>query len=239
MHLYRFLLATALCTHLVAETKTLSGNLPLAATRPIDFKTEVYPIFKAACFRCHGAEKQKGKYRIDTREGAFKTTENHGPSFQPGDSKKSAALLMMAGLIDEMLMPPPGGKPGESDPLTPQQIGLVRAWVDQGALWPEGPIIETVQLLTFVHDVQPLLTTACSQCHSGKSAVGGFRIDSLAELLAGGDTYGKAVNPSTPEKSPLLAIVSGKDEDISKPEKHRLSEKQVQLLQTWIRQGAH
>ena len=43
------------------------AKLPPALKRPVDFKTEVYPLFKAACFKCHGPEKQKGKYRMDNR----------------------------------------------------------------------------------------------------------------------------------------------------------------------------
>ncbi len=214
------------------------GSLPVAAAHKVDFVKEVYPIFKSACFRCHGAEKQKGKYRMDTKEGAFKTTENNGPAIKPGDSKGSSVVLMVAGLIDEMLMPPPGGKPGENDPLTPGQIGILRAWIDQGAEWPAGPIVEPVQSFHFSTDVQSILKTACGSCHSGPEAAGAFRTDSAAAVLAGGSTYGKAVIPGAPEKSPLISIVSGKDEDIPKPDRHRLSDKQVQLLREWIQQGA-
>ncbi|MFM8878215.1 MAG: c-type cytochrome domain-containing protein [Verrucomicrobiota bacterium] len=214
------------------------AKLPPPLTRPVDFQTEVDPIFKAACFKCHGAEKQKGKYRMDTREGAFKRTGDHGPAIQAGKSAQSAIILMAAGLIDEMLMPPPGGKPGESDPLTREQISLLRGWIDQGANWPDGPIAEVVAPVRFDPDIRKLLSEACARCHSGASAEGGFSMESLERVLAGGKSYGKVVTPGDPKKSSLLTILAGKDEDIPKPESHRIADKGLKQVEEWIRQGA-
>lgn len=235
----------SLSTLLVAP---LSGQVPIPAaqlaklppplTRPVDFKTEVYPLFKSACFKCHGPEKQKGKYRMDTKEGAFKITDDHGPAIAAGKSAQSAIILMAAGLIDEMLMPPPGGKPGESDPLTREQIGLLRAWIDQGAAWPDGPIAEVVVPVRFDPDIRKLLSASCAKCHSGPSAEGGFSTDSAERVLAGGKSYGKVVTPGDPRKSSLLTILAGKDEDIPKPESHRVDGKSLKVVEEWIRQGA-
>lgn len=217
---------------------TQLAKLPPPLSRPVDFKTEVYPLFKAACFKCHGPEKQKGKYRMDTREGAFKATDDHGPAIAPGKSAQSAIILMAAGLIDEMLMPPPGGKPGESDPLTREQISLLRGWIDQGAVWPDGPIPEVVKPVRFDPDIKALLSESCAKCHSGPSAQGGFSTDSLDRVLTGGKTYGTVITPGDPRKSSLLTILAGKDEDIPKPEAHRLADKPLKLVEEWIRQGA-
>lgn len=227
-----------LCGTVSAQSPAPQGKLPPALQRPVDFKTEVYPLFKAACFKCHGPEKQKGKYRMDTREGAFKVTEDHGPAILAGQSAKSAIILMAAGLIDEMLMPPPGGKPGESDPLTPEQIGLLRAWIDQGAAWPDGPIADVVKPVRFESDVRNLLAVACAKCHSSGGAEGGFSVDSLERVLAGGKSYGQVITPGDPKKSSLLTILAGKDEDIPKPEAHRIPDKPLKQIEEWIRQGA-
>jgi cytochrome c553 len=190
------------------------AKLPPPLTRPVDFKTEVYPLFKAACFKCHGPEKQKGKYRMDTKEGAFKVTDDHGPAIAAGKSAQSAIIHMAAGLIDEMLMPPPGGKPGESDPLTREQISLLRGWIDQGAAWPDGPITEIVAPVRFDPEIKALLAGSCAKCH------------------------GKVVTPGDPKKSSLLTILAGKDEDIPKPEAHRIADKPLRQVEEWIRQGA-
>lgn len=239
-------LAAVVCLQgLVFTTSAVGQNLgvklltlPLPVPRKVDFEKEVYPIFKTSCFKCHGPEKQKGKYRMDTREGAFKETGDHGPAIKAGNSEKSAIILMVAGQIDEMLMPPPGGKPGESDPITVEQIGILRAWIDQGAVWPEGPIKEEVKLVGFETDVKPVLTIACAKCHSGAGAEGKFSVDSLTAILEGGKGYGKVIAPGDPAKSSLLTIITGKDEDIPKPEVHKLTPKEVTLITEWIKQGA-
>lgn len=214
------------------------SRIPLPVPRKVDFTREVYPIFKESCFSCHGPEKQKGKYRMDTREGAFKVTEDYGPSIKAGKSEDSAIIHMVCGLIDEMLMPPPSDKPGQSEKLTPEQIGILRAWIDQGAEWPDGPIQEIVRPVTFANDIKPLFAQACGSCHSGPSAKGAFSIDSAESILKGGSTYGKVVTPGAAAKSSLLTIITGKDEDLPEPEKHKLQPKQVALVEKWIAQGA-
>ena len=227
-----------LAAGLHAATPIALEKLPPPAQRKVDFVAEVYPVFKEACFRCHGPERQKGKYRMDSRKDAFKETSEWGPAIQPGDSRRSAIVRMMAGLVEEMLMPPPGGKAGESDPLSPEQIGIIRAWIDQGASWPDGPIQTPIKVVTFKEQILPQLKALCSECHSGEKVAGGFSIDSAESLIKGGSTYGKAVIAGNPDRSPLITIVSGKDEDIPQPQKHRLPDKGVQSLREWIKAGA-
>ncbi|MCX6881575.1 MAG: hypothetical protein NTV12_03565 [Verrucomicrobia bacterium] len=207
-------------------------KIPPAAKTKVDFAREIYPIFKEKCISCHGPEKQKGSYRIDTKDGAFKAGDN-GFNIIPDHSERSPIVLMIAGQIDEMLMPPP-----KAEPLTPEEIGLVRAWVDQGAVWPDGPIREFIKKVDFVRDVQPVLQKSCLECHGAEKQAGGFRLDQKAAALKGGQTYGVVIKPGDAAKSSFLLIVAGKDEDIAQPEKHQLGAKQVELLRRWIEQGA-
>lgn len=212
------------------------SKLPLPVPRPVDFVKEVYPIFKESCLSCHGPEKQKGKYRMDSKEAAFKETEA-GPAIVAGSSEKSLIIHMVAGLVDEMLMPPPSDKPGQSVPLTPEQIGILRAWIDQGAVWPTGPV-DVARVVTFESDIRPVFQQACGACHGADSPQGGFNAVDLAAVLKGGSNYGVIVAPGDLKKSSLLTIIAGKDEDLPEPAKHKLSPKQVDLVQQWISQGA-
>ena len=104
--------------------------LPPAATRPIIFKQDIQPIFQKACVRCHGPEKQKGDYRLDVRETAFKGGESFAPNILSGQSDNSPLIRFVAG-TDQVVMPP------EGDRLTANEVGLIRAWIDQGASWPD------------------------------------------------------------------------------------------------------
>lgn len=231
-----FLSSSALTAAEPAKPVDVS-KIPLPVPRKVDFTQEVYPMLKESCFSCHGAQKQKGKYRCDTKDGAFKDTD-HGPTIVPGHSEKSSLVHMVCGLIDEMLMPPPSDKPGQSEKLTDAQVGVLRAWIDQGAVWPDGPIAEVVKPVTFVADIGPLLAASCAACHSGADPKGGFGVGSAESVTKGGKTYGKAVTPGDSAKSPLVTIVAGLDEDLPLPEKHKLLPKQLDLVKRWIGQGA-
>lgn len=213
------------------------SKIPLPVPRPVSFERDVYPLLKEACFSCHGPEKQKGKYRCDTKAGAFKDTD-YGPTIVPGRSEQSALIHMVCGLIDEMLMPPPSDKPGQSEKMTGEQIGILRAWIDQGAVWPEGPIKEEVRVVTFGADIAPMLKAACGECHAGVAAKGGFAVETREAVLKGGQGYGAVVKPGQAAKSSLLTIVAGKDEDMPAPEKHTLPPKSQAQLRLWIEQGA-
>ncbi len=66
----------------------------------------------------------------------------------------------------------------------------------------------------FERSVRPLLADKCFSCHSdaAKKQKGGLVVDSLAGLLAGGDS-GPAVAPGDPDKSPLVVAIRYADED--------------------------
>jgi hypothetical protein len=108
-----------------------SAELPPAATRPIDFVKDVQPILSSRCYECHGEKKQKAELRWDVKSIALKGTE-HGPVIVPGQSAQSLMVQLVAGLKgDDARMPARG------EPLTMEQIGILRAWIDQGAKWPD------------------------------------------------------------------------------------------------------
>ena len=116
------------CLSIAAEVKT--SKLPPPATTTVDFTRDIQPIFEKNCLRCHGAEKPKSRFSLVSRESALKGGDN-GVDVVPGDSAKSPLIHNVAGLVADMQMPPPG----KGGPLTPNEIGLLRAWIDQGVKW--------------------------------------------------------------------------------------------------------
>ncbi len=108
------------------------SKLPAPAQRPVDFVKDIQPIFEKACYSCHGLEKQKGGYRLDAKVPAFTSGDEHAPNIVAGKSLSSPLIHFVGGLVDDMLMPAKGER------LTAEQIGLLRAWIDQGAVWPEN-----------------------------------------------------------------------------------------------------
>jgi len=100
-----------------------------AQTPAIDFATQIEPILQAQCYECHGEKKARGKLRLHSRDLALKGGAT-GPLLVPGDSAKSYLIQRILGEGGEDQMPL------DEDPLPPEQIALLRAWVDQGAAWP-------------------------------------------------------------------------------------------------------
>ncbi len=115
----------------VALAAVDKSKLPAVANRPVDFAKDIQPIFKSACYSCHGPEKQKSGYRLDAKSVALKGGDI-GPAIVPGNSADSPLIHYVADLVPDLLMPSKGER------LSATQIGLLRAWIDQGAKWPDG-----------------------------------------------------------------------------------------------------
>lgn len=106
-------------------------KLPAPANVTVEFDRDIKPIFEQSCFRCHGPEKPRSHFRLDHREAALKGGDNNPDDIIPGDSARSRLIHYVAHLVPELKMPPPG----KAEPLTAEQIGRLRAWIDQGANW--------------------------------------------------------------------------------------------------------
>src|SRR5262245_57551284 len=113
------------------------SKLPPPAAREVDFAKDIQPVLQGTCLKCHGPDKAKGKLLLDTREHAVKGGED-GPDIIPGDSAKSKLIHFTARLVEDYEMPPSG----KGDPLTKEQVGVFRAWIDQGGKWPEGLVLQ-------------------------------------------------------------------------------------------------
>src|ERR1051326_3334702 len=109
-------------------TPDQAKTLPAPANHKIDFAREIKRIFEASCIKCHGRGRTKGDLSIESRETLLKGGES-GPAIVPGQSTESRVIELVAGLDPDSVMPQKGKR------LTPEQIGLLRAWIDQGAAW--------------------------------------------------------------------------------------------------------
>jgi mono/diheme cytochrome c family protein len=90
---------------------------------------EVQRILAARCGSCHGAEKQKGKFRVDRKESLLKGGDSGVPAVVPGDPAKSqlVRLILLPRGHDDVM--PPDGK----EPMTDAEILAVLKWIQTGA----------------------------------------------------------------------------------------------------------
>src|SRR5438445_6809314 len=114
----------ALCGRAWAEEANSAGA-------KVDFARDVQPIFKAACYQCHGPDKQKGKLRLDSKAIALHGGKS-GKSIVPGQAGQSELLRRITSKDEDERMPQ------DREPLTAEQIATIKAWIGQGANWPDA-----------------------------------------------------------------------------------------------------
>jgi len=128
----------ALCGITTLASVALAGPVdtsklpPPAAKQGVTYAGDIKAILDKSCAKCHGAEKPKAKLRLDNLEGALKGSAD-GKVIEPGASAKSPLVHSIAQLGDEDHWMPPKDNKAKIAPLTADQIGLIRAWIDQGA----------------------------------------------------------------------------------------------------------
>src|SRR6056297_1496412 len=108
-------------------------RLPVAeVTRegPVDFEREILPVLKANCMACHNESEAEGELVVETPQSLL-LGGDEGPAVIPGNGAESLLFQSAAHQI-RPAMPPKKNKV-DAKPLTPEQLGLLKLWIDQGA----------------------------------------------------------------------------------------------------------
>ena len=232
-------------------TTTTAATTAEATANAPDFARDVQPILAATCIRCHGEAKQKGKLRLDTREGMLSGGE-YGPVLVPGEPGESPIYKNL------VARDPVHRMPQESDPLPAAEIETIRRWIAAGAPWPAGVVVADASRpapsgaarprgpvsVSFNRDVRPILAESCFVCHGPdrNRREAGLRLDVEETAKAALRSGVVPIVPGAPEKSALLARVTDPDETrrmpLAKSGKPRLPAAQVGVLRRWIEEGA-
>ena len=110
-----------------------SDSVELAGSDQISYNFHIRPILSDKCFACHGpdAAKREADLRLDTEDGAFAALKESPGMFALVAGKPSESALYHRIISEDPgeLMPPP-----ESNlKLTPEEISLLKKWIEQGA----------------------------------------------------------------------------------------------------------
>ena len=110
-----------------------------AATQPVvaDPRIALFEtsqsVFKRHCYNCHGATKQKGGYRLDTKHSIYLGGKSDLPAVVPGNAEESELMYrMQLPRHDDDTMPPE-----EKGAVSPADIKSVWQWIEAGAYWPD------------------------------------------------------------------------------------------------------
>ena len=118
--------------------------LKLNAEPPVDFNREVRALLGQRCLRCHGPDsgKREAGLRLDLREQAVAELDSGSRAIVPGDPELSELISRVSTDDIEMRMPPEGA----GDPLSSDQIELLRQWIRQGAVYEQHWALRPIRM---------------------------------------------------------------------------------------------
>ncbi|MBI3862697.1 MAG: DUF1553 domain-containing protein [Planctomycetia bacterium] len=181
-------ISVSLCLLLVAPW--LVGVRVAASAAPPDFDSDIAPILKAKCLKCHGETERKGELDLRSPASLRKGGES-GPAIVAKDPEQS--LLFEKVSSGEM-------PPAKKDRLTAAELETIRRWIESGAFanaTPQSP--EAVSQ----HDVIPILLRRCIVCHGARRQEAGLDLRTKASIVRGGKS-GPAIVPGKPDESLIL-----------------------------------
>jgi uncharacterized membrane protein len=117
-----------------AAAQNATATLPPASTKQgVTYTNDIKAILDVSCVKCHSGPQPKARLKLDALADALKPIRG-GSIVKVGDSTNSMIVKITAHLTPDRQswMPPLNNRNGIK-PLTPEEIGLIRAWIDQGA----------------------------------------------------------------------------------------------------------
>ena len=100
------------------------------------FEMRVRPVLAKNCFSCHTTARMGG-LEMSGREALLKGGKS-GPAIVPGDADKSLLAQAVAQTLERLKMPPQGK-------LAESEIADLRAWIKDGAIWPESAPVKNAK----------------------------------------------------------------------------------------------
>lgn len=120
------------CSEVTMLLCLLGGTLAAQTPTKVDFGRDVQPVLRQHCVECHGPSQQMKGLRLDRRRDALPNRVGANQArIIPGNSSGSTLYRRLIGNEAGSQMPPEG-------PLLPEQISVIKTWIDQGAEWPDS-----------------------------------------------------------------------------------------------------
>ncbi|GAB5403274.1 MAG: hypothetical protein Aurels2KO_15050 [Aureliella sp.] len=230
--------------------KEISKFKPPEPDSGVSFVKDVAPWLITRCGNCH-IDESRGGFAMRTFANLRRGT-SAGVVLFPGSPRDSRIVEV----IETGDMPRGGGQ------ISTAQLDNLKAWIAAGAKFdgpdPNAPMREYVfatrgasgqtmtierasgdESVSFLADVAPLFIENCNGCHlAARQASGGLRLDSLSQLLAGGDS-GSIVQAGKPSESLLVRKLKGLEgQRMPAGGRPALSDQQIAKIETWILEGA-
>ena len=220
----------------------------------ISFSKDIAPWMVEQCSRCH-INAERGGFSLATYTALMKGSKG-GVVLFPGDPVGSRLVET----IETGDMPRSGKK------VTAENIAKLKQWITEGAKFdgpsPSAPIASSAgskpadaskptkaepvkinaptgkETVSFARDIAPILIANCNGCHYAATRVsGGLQFNMFSQIVKGGDT-GPIVSPGKPDESLIVRKLRGMEGARMPMGRPALPDSQIQLVATWIKEGA-
>ena len=179
-------------------------KLPPAASKKVDYQRDIQPLLAQKCYSCHGPEVQQAGLRLDLRQNALRGGD-YGPVIKIGDSGASKLIRRLVDGDGGLQMPPTGE-------LSEDEIGLLRAWIDQGAEFRTDIIAEAPR-----KPVDPKVTALIAAVRAGNRPAIERQIAASPEVVKGEDAGGSTALHHAAGYGPLanVELIINKGADVN------------------------
>ncbi|MAI35454.1 MAG: hypothetical protein CBE00_12580 [Planctomycetaceae bacterium TMED240] len=180
----------------VSITQTHAWEPPLQVAKierekPVDYHSEILPLLKQNCLACHHAKEAEGGLVMETLETIVKGGDT-GTALVAGKSAESLLFTRAVG-GDDPLMPPEDNGVGAKS-LSPEQLGLLKLWIDQGANVERSEAVEAIQWQPIPESIRTVYSLKFSP--DGNFAVVGRGNRVIVVDTATHEVSGRLVDPS-------------------------------------------
>ncbi len=207
---------------------------PVSPAPPPRFQTDLLPILRAHCLRCHNSEARLAGLDLSTEASLFRGSAS-GSVLVPGRPQESPLYRM----AHEGLMPP-----DQQTAPSPSELDTLRAWIASLPVpgSPEHSHASQAQLPEVSQrDVIPLMLLHCTACHGQRIQEAGLDLRSKGTMLKGGKS-GPAIVPGKPDESLIVQRIRAREMPPSEREVEAslrpMSTRGLEQLVQWIALGA-
>lgn len=177
------------------------------------FINTIKPLINNSCAttNCHDANTAKHGVVLDSYANIIISGEVK--AFKPYDSKLYEVITESG----DDLMPP-------NNPLSSDQINLIKVWIEQGAL--NNKCVEgecNTYNMSFTSDIWPILNNNCTSCHGGS---GGVNIENYNDVKI------------LVDNSKLLNVLHASNGAPLMPPYGKLEQCELDKIESWINDGA-
>ena len=112
-------------------------NSEAKPSREISFRGDIEPMIVRSCLGCHSGDEPQGTLAMTELAPLLQGGETGAAAIVPGVSDESLMFIAAAGTSDELHMPPIEER-NKFPPLSAEELGILKRWIDAGAPWPQG-----------------------------------------------------------------------------------------------------